>query len=209
MTKHTLLWIFVMLGVLIFSPLITPASTFERETLSELTDAVKWYGEEESNQMVERAHGIYDVLMVKTGVNKLVTYYSTPANMELAPGVPLPAHLRDQSIMLLDYWRNFGANMWLFSLRVAHIGLWLIYMSPFVAAIVFDGIMTRKAKLVSFKYTSPAIFNMAWHLIIAVSALTTVLLAICVPLSAFVFPTALASMGVLLRLMISNIQHSA
>ncbi|MBS4017443.1 MAG: DUF4400 domain-containing protein [Dechloromonas sp.] len=209
MTRHTLIWLLIMIAVLIFSPLLTGAIIFERETLRDLQAAERWYGADEANALVERANAIYDVLMIKSRIDKLVTYYSKPANLELSPGVQVPAHLRDQSIQVLDYWRNLGANIWLFSLRLSHTWLWLFYLSPFMAAIIFDGIMTRKAKLVSFKYTSPALFNMSWHMIIGVTSVAFVLMAVCIPISIFFYPFAIATMGVLLRLMISNIQHSA
>ena len=69
--------------------------------------------------------------------------------------------------------------------------------------------MTRKAKLASFKYTSPTIYNMSWHIIIALAALSMVAFAFVTPLSIFFYPIVITCMGVLLRLLISNIQHSA
>jgi hypothetical protein len=50
---------------------------------------------------------------------------------------------------------------------------------------------------------------MSWHMIIGVTSVAFVLMAVCIPISIFFYPFAIATMGVLLRLMISNIQHSA
>ena len=109
----------------------------------------------------------------------------------------------------MEYWANLLTNVWLFCLRLAHSISWIIYLTPFLAAALFDGIMCRKAKLASFKYTSPSVYNLSWHIIIAMIACSVVAFAVSIPLSVFVYPIILTAVGMFVRLVISNIQHSA
>jgi hypothetical protein len=69
--------------------------------------------------------------------------------------------------------------------------------------------MTRKAKLASFKYTSPTIYNVSWHCIIFIVSISLVSFAIVSPLPILLYPLLITAIGFFVRLVVSNIQHSA
>jgi hypothetical protein len=121
----------------------------------------------------------------------------------------IPKHLSKWADSILDYWASLLSNMHLFCFRIAHSTIWCGYLLPFLVAITFDGLMTRKAKIESFKYTSPTIYNLSWHLMIGIICLSLVYFALSLPISVFFYPIAITTVGILLRALIGNIQHSA
>lgn len=211
MTRHGLLWLFAIIVIFLFAPLVVSQEDYQLCVEKELVTAGEWYDVAEVQSILDRANGLYNGAMVKTGVDPLLRkHFVKPIpKKEVAPGVQLPKSLSGYADHLMEYWGNFLYNIWIFCFRVAHSWSWIIYLTPFIVAIIFDGVMTRKAKLASFKYTSPTIYNVSWHMIIALSAIALVAFAIATPLSIFFYPVVITAMGVLLRLLISNIQHSA
>lgn len=210
MTRHTLIWLFLLLAIFVFAPFLVSSDRYQQEIDRELTSAITWYGPQEGEKVASRAKDLYDLLIVKSGVEDILSgHLKDQPVLEMAPGVPLPEHMRADAKQLLAYWANFISHIWLFCLRITHAMLWVTYFSPFLVAAVFDGVMTRKAKLSSFKYTSPALFNLSWHVIILVVAGSTFLMAVVLPMPAVIYPTVITIMGLMVRTLISNIQHSA
>lgn len=109
----------------------------------------------------------------------------------------------------LGYWKGLLMNLYLMCWRAAHFAVWVVYLLPFLAAIVIDGILVRKVKLASFRYTSPTLYNLSWHSIIGLFAAAVVGSAMIVAIPVLVYPGVVASVGILARLLIGNIQHSA
>ena len=210
MTKHSLLWLFAIIAIFIFSPLFITGAKYINCLNHERSQSVEWYGEDESNDLGRRGKMIYESLMVSTRIDPLIReHLAKSIPNEVSSGIKTPKHLQPITSHLFEYWENLLLNVYLFCLRLSHVQLWLMYMLPFLFATVFDGAMTRKAKLVSFKYTSPTIYNFSWHMIIAIVSLTVVAISLPVPFPAFIYPTALFLIGFLIRLLVSNIQHSA
>lgn len=211
MTRHSLLWLAAIITIFLFAPLLILQHDYEACLESEVRTAQSWYGDEEVDEILQRTNRIYSVLLVNTGIEPSIRKHMAKplASKEVSPGVDLPKAMAPYAEHLIEYWGNLLLNIWLFCFRLSHSLAWFIYLTPFIAAIVFDGVMTRKAKLASFKYTSPTMYNLSWHTIIALAAISLVAFAIATPLSIFFFPVVITAMGVLLRLLISNIQHSA
>ena len=211
MTRHGLLWLLAIILIFLFAPLVVLQKDYEACVESELRAANAWYDEEAVQTIMDRTNTIYGMIVVKPGIDPMIRkHLAKPVTTkEVAPGVDLPKALAPYVDHLMEYWANLLLNIWMFCFRLSHSLAWMLYLTSFLAAIVFDGVMTRKAKLASFKYTSPTIYNMSWHSIIALAAMSLVAFAFATPLSIFFYPIVITSMGVLLRLLISNIQHSA
>lgn len=211
MTRHGLLWLIAIILIFLFAPLLILQKDYENCVETELKSASAWYDEDEVQSIINRTNKIYGAAMITTGIDPMIRkHLAKPVtSKEIAPGVDVPKVLVPYADHLMEYWGNLLLNIWMFCFRIAHSLSWMIYLTPFMAAIIFDGVMTRKAKLASFKYTSPTIYNMSWHIIIALAALSMVAFAFVTPLSIFFYPIVITCMGVLLRLLISNIQHSA
>jgi hypothetical protein len=211
MTTHSLIWLFTIIVVFLFAPLVISQKDYEECIRKELTEASDWYGAEEVQVILDRTNKIYDATMVSSGLDPSIRKYfvkPTPSK-ELAPGVTLPAAMSPYADRLMEYWGNLLHNIWLFCFRLSHSFSWLFYLAPFLVAVFFDGLMTRKAKLASFRYTSPTLYNLSWHLIIAMAAVSLVAFSVITPINIFVYPIVLTGMGVLVRVVLSNIQHSA
>jgi hypothetical protein len=121
----------------------------------------------------------------------------------------MPEVLQKPLASSLDYWDGMINHLDLVAFRIAHGWYWAWFLHPFLIAIIFDGVMTRKAKLASFQYTSPTLYNLAWHSIIGIVALALLVITLATPISLLFYPTTIAVIGILIRVVIANIQHSA
>lgn len=211
MTRHSLLWLLAIIVIFLFAPLIITHAEYRACIQNELNDAAKWYGDDEVNTIIERANSMYGIAMVSTKIDPIIrkNFVKPLPTKEVAPGVAMPKAMEGYADHLMEYWANLLENVWLFCLRLSHSWSWIIYLTPFLLAALFDGIMTRKAKLASFKYTSPTVYNLSWHAIIFMVACSVVAFAVITPLTVFYYPIILTGIGMLVRLVISNIQHSA
>lgn len=211
MTRHGLLWLVIIIGIFLFSPLFVSQKEYADCYQREIAIAEDFYGPGEVSTVQERARGIYEVLMIKTGIDKGIQTMNTPlpANKELFTSAPVPKYLEPWADRIGGYWSGLLDNIFLFTLRLAHMWMWAGYLLPFLGAIIFDGIMVRKAKIASFRYTSPTIYNLSWHVIIAIVCLSFVSFAITTPISVFAYPIGISIIGILIRMLLSNVQHSA
>ena len=134
---------------------------------------------------------------------------SGPMPRELAPGVEVPDSVASFTDRLANYGAALTLQIYLFFFRLAHAALWMRYICPFICAAIYDGIMVRNVKLQTLAYTSPTVYNASWHLIIFIAFGALVMFSIATVMSVFVFPVALSVIGLLVRLVLCNVQHSA
>jgi hypothetical protein len=210
-TRHSLAWLIAIIAIMLFAPLMVGQEAYERTMAVEFRYARQWYGDPELQKILDRTDRIYSAIMVKTGVDPLIRKHGTKPiqHDDISARVENSQAMSPYAAQIRDYWQNFLYNIWMFCFRLSHSWLWCGYLLPFLFALIFDGLMTRKAKLASFKYTSPTVYNLSWHIIIALAACSAVAFAIVEPLPFFAYPAVLTAMGVMVRLLISNIQHSA
>jgi hypothetical protein len=211
MIRHGLVWLFLILMIFIFAPLVVERATFEHTVNTEVEGVYRWYGDETATALLERANRFYAAAMMKTRIDPFIRKYGTKAPTEdlISQQFDKAEEVDGYKVRVRDYWGNILRNVWMFCFRLAHAWAWMLWVCPFLVAIIHDGIMVRKAKLATFKYTSPTIYNLSWHLVIFLAAWMTIMFAVAVPLNVMLFPSVLVAMGVNVRLLISNIQHSA
>lgn len=211
MTRHGLIWILAIITIFLFAPLVVTHQDYEACVAKELTEASGWYNAEEVQAILDRTNNLYDLIMVRPGLDPAIRrYFVKPVTAkEVLPGVAMPKAISPYANHLVEYGGNLLYNIWIFCFRLAHSWSWIVYLTPFLLAVTFDGLMTRKVKLASFKYTSPTIYNLSWHIIIAMAAISLVAFAVILPLTVFLYPIILTLMGMFVRLIISNVQHSA
>lgn len=212
MRQHGLLWLVLILLIMVFAPMVVTPSDY-RDVLREETHvASRYYAPSEIDGVLSRTNGLYRVLMVDSHLDDLLQRWFIPADRpsrEISPGVNLPGSVANVADRLMDYWQGFALQVYLFLFRVAHLGLWVGYIVPFFCAIVYDGIMTRNIKLQTLAYTSPTVYNLSWHLIIVIVCASLVTFAVATPISIYFFPVCLSVIGLLARLVLGNVQHSA
>jgi hypothetical protein len=166
MRMHTLLWLLAMVLIFLFSPLVTSPDRYIAAIDREVEQSAQWYAYSELDRITANGESLYRFLMVSSGIDPAIKKHMIreAPSKEMAPGAKLPDHITKWADQFLDYWASLLCNMHLFCFRLAHSMVWLGYLLPFLAAIIFDGVMTRQAKIESFKYTSPTIYNISWHL---------------------------------------------
>ena len=212
MTRHSLLWLIIIIAIFIFSPLAITSAGYKKCIDQEYRTIQLWYGDEEKENIVKGTESIYNLVMVDTKIDGMLRdHFTKPSikNEEVAPGVKLPKSMAAYSQNVDQYWQGLLDNVYLFCLRMAQAKLWMFYMFPFLVASLFDGFMRRKAKIASFKYTSPTLYNASWHIIIFVIAGTLVAFSVTVALPTLAYPCVILTICLMFRMLISNIQHSA
>lgn len=211
MRFHGLAWLLITIVIFLFGPLMTPPDTYVGTIDRELQDSARWYAGSEVDRIANNGERVYAFLMVDSGMDPALKKYmmrGTPSR-DIAPNTRLPDHMARWADRFVDYWAALLCNIHLFCFRLAHAAVWFGYLLPFLGAIVFDGLMTRKAKIESFKYTSPTVYNVSWHLMIAIVCFSIVYFALSAPISVFFYPVAITTFGLCSRALIGNIQHSA
>jgi hypothetical protein len=212
MQRHLLFWLLIIALVFVFGPLFVAPKGYERILQSELDAANQHYARSEVHRVIALAKVLYQFALVDTGVDESVKKYMIKQDSprdEIAPGVQLPKHLTTPLSSVLHYWQSLLYQFYLFSFRLAHACVWLLYLTPFFVAVVFDGIMVRSVKIETMKYTSPTIQNWSWHVMLFLVCMSLVVFATAVPINIFYYPLVMSSCGVLFRLVLGNIQHSA
>lgn len=211
MKQHSYLWILIIFGIFIFSPLLNGTMKYKDCIDKEIAAAEKWYNKKEATVIIERANTLYEVLVIDSGIDGLFkrNYTHEVDTQKITPYTDMPGVLRPIVDQMMPYWTNMLYNFWVFLFRIAHAWSWLVYLMPFIFAATFDGFMTRKAKLASFQYTSPTVYNVSWHVIIALFAASMMYFAVALPISVFFYPLVITIMAIMVRLVISNVQHSA
>ncbi|MGB0129188.1 MAG: DUF4400 domain-containing protein [Rhodocyclaceae bacterium] len=212
MRIHGLLWFLAFLVSLLLSPLAVTPEHFRGLINEELGQTSARYGAREGLTISRRGEAIYDAMVARTGIEAGLTATavpSAPSNDLIIATVERAGHVRQLERVVMGYVPGLLQSLYLFCLRFSHSWHWLIWLAPFLAALAFDGVMTRRAKLQSFQYTHPTVYNLSWHLIIAVFAASMLAYSLALTLPLTFYPFALVSEGVLLRLLLSNIQHSA
>jgi hypothetical protein len=212
MRRHGLIWLMAITLILLFSPLFVGPGGYSRCLEVEMSAAETWYGPKELSKVVSTGKSLYGLLMVDTGLDPILRKHfakPVPESHEIAPDVKLPDAVAEKADSFLGYWAGLMANIYLLCWRLAQIWLWFLYLTPFLAAIVFDALMTRRIKIDSFRYSSPTLYNASWHLMIGGAAAMLLYCCMSVPISIYWYPTAIALIGALARVLIGNIQHSA
>lgn len=211
MIRHGLIWLLMLIGIFLFSPLVISSAEYKSSIEGELASAQRWYGDDEVANMAANSKSMYGLLMVKTGIDGLLRKHFTKPSTgdDISPGFKIPAHWSGYTKQVDGYWQGLLDNTYLFCMRLAQAWLWVYYMLPFLVATIFDGLMNRKAKIASFKYTSPTLYNASWHIIIFLLAASLVTFSITFSIPSLSYPLVITAVGLLMRLLISNIQHSA
>lgn len=214
MRTHTFLWLLAITVILLFAPLVVPAQRYSQILDEEIGTAINWYGKDEVLSIGRGGNAIYKSVMVDTGIDgflrrNLVTKEADRKIVEAAPNVPMPTVLQDPLRQTLGYWSGMIDHLDLLAFRLAHAWFWIWFLHPFLLAVIFDGLMARKAKIASFRYTSPTLYNLSWHAIIGIVALSMLMFTLATPITIMFYPATVSVIGVLIRVVISNIQHSA
>jgi hypothetical protein len=212
MLKHIAIWLLAELLTIVAAPAYYNADAYRDSIAAQMEEISRWYGENEVSRMKAGADEMYIALVRRTGFAEFVKGLASPSTptpaLARATNQNVPHLMSRVATGMSEYWPALLLSIYQVCLRAIHAWIWFLYLIPFLVAVIFDGIMARKVKLTTFSYSSPTVYNAAWHMIIFTMAVAVFLLTASLHIHVFFFPSAVAIVGLLIRLLISNAQAS-
>lgn len=208
MFKHALIWLITSVLTLVFLPGLLNPQTYMSEVKSDQRHLAEEIGEHSASIIIDTTDRIYNKLFEESGLHPWVNAHYANG---LTPKNELFQENNTDKItkFLKTYTGTFFISMYESTFRLTQLGYWAVVAFPFFLAAAFDGLMTRKVRIISFHYSSPTQYNAMWHLIIILFAGTFVYSNTPFPMPAPIFPLLVfaASMGI--RALLANLQRSA
>lgn len=159
------------------------------------------FGHASTKRLVERTNGIYEIFF-GTVAPAAKEMHVTDADMPNT--FRWEDNLTNRSNNML---RAAKIEIYHILLRIQIMLIWMPFVLLFCAVAFFDGLMMRKVKIASFKYTNPALYNSFMHAAIFIAGSLLLLLHLPIALSIWVFPLSGIALGFCLMFGIMNLQR--
>lgn len=198
---HIKLWIILSIATLFLVMGMARPDQVYNAVQTDIAAMRTVFGDESSNRIIERANGVFGFFF--GGV--------APAAKEM--------HVSDASTAGVFGWdrklsstsnqmlRSAKIELYHLMLRVQIFFTWLPMIVLFGVAAVVDGLMIRKVKIASFRYTNPALYNTASHVAIFLVGASFLLLHLPVTLSIWFWPIAGALVAISMMVAAMNLQR--
>lgn len=206
--KHILLWIGLTLLSIFVTPLMVDKANYGERIKGEQAQLMRTMGDESGGQIIRQADQIYKSLFEDSGIQPWAfERYKVTASKEdeLLTQTPMDKAEKNAELYIVAMFMNFYEGVF----RLTQLAYWLTYAAPFLLAAAFDGIMQRKVKIATFHYSSPAVYNAMWHVMIIVIFGTMIYCDSPMPMATLSFPVLLLFVSMMIRAMLSNLQRSA
>ena len=210
MRQHALIWFIIILLSAMVLPVLTSTVTYSTTLKREIAASVYYYGKDDAKLIARNAN--------KTYLAIIEAIYIEQGKDLIAKAVDALPKRRDGRILGLFDAPPGGTrkaldrpifSIYLLCWRLEHYLTWLFYVFPVIAALLFDGFMTRKARAAALFYSSPSRYNFIWHSFIALASINVILMFSALPLPVFTFPIVLIGFGLLVRGIAASLQSSA
>lgn len=197
------------LAVAVISPILVSSESYKRALNEEIEMSVQTMGYEHSRNAVNDLKRQYEAIS---------RFLHLEEGLALAEkGLSKLPHRKGKLLGAFDVEqgalsRAVGGpiySLYLMCWRIDNYLLWLGYVLPILAALVFDGLMKRKIMAANDHYWSPSHYNVVWHLIIGAASLALISIGLAVAMPAVIYPLMIVLMGLLLRSLLANLQVSA
>jgi len=210
MIKHAFFWLILTLIAMFILPAFISASSYQARFQKELAMLEHTFGERAAKQIMGITDNMYASIFEDSGFRSWTMDMYYVSNSEIAQGeseggIPTGKAAGYSQNYLVSLFINFYE----LTFRLTQMGLWFIYTLPFVLAAVVDGLMQRQVKMASFIYSSPSVFNAAWHTLILIIFLGVCYFNTPFAVPPIIFPFLSGLMAFTLRLLLSNLQRSA
>ncbi|MDK9702361.1 MAG: DUF4400 domain-containing protein [Sulfuritalea sp.] len=210
MRVHGFVWLLLVLAVTLLTPVFVSKDSYKEIIQSEFTESLHWYGSDDGTALVRRANARYLKLMAASHMDDAIEWIDKGLSK-------LPKRRNGKTLGFFDLPEGSARQLMQGPVYFLYLGvwrfenymLWLLYVAPFILALLWDGIMRRKTYQTLEHYSSPSQYNILWHLIIAVVALALMTISVAIPFPALGYPFALVGIGAILRSMVANLQASA
>jgi hypothetical protein len=208
MLKHAITWLVVLLLSILLLPGMLDTKTYLNTIKEDQNKLASEIGQQSADIIIKTTDHIYNTLFEDSGFHPWVSeHYIHSLNQD--------NELFGQNKMdkvtqgLSKYLGTFFISMYETTYRLTQVGYWAVFIFPFMIAAAFDGLMTRKVRILSFHYSSPTRYNALWHFMIILFSGTMLYSNMPFSMPALAFPVIVfaASMG--LRSLLANMQRSA
>lgn len=211
MIEHIRIWLIIT----IFSVFVTPAMVNKQiygdHIKSEQAVLLETLGDESGMKIIKQADSIYNSIFVDSGLQGwVISKYAAPKkDDDLIGNSKAGEKLSEGTRKMGQYMIAFFMNIYEGIFRSLQLAYWLTFAGPFVMAAAFDGVMQRKIRIATFHYSSPAIYNSMWHVMIVIIFATFIYCDSPLPIYPMTFPILLLVIAMMVRAMLANLQRSA
>lgn len=210
MRVHGLVWLALVLAITLLTPIFVSKDSYKEIIQVEFTDSLHWYGGEDGSALVRRANARYSKMMAASHMDDAIDWIDKGL-------AKLPKRRNGKTLGFFDIPEGSAKELTRGPVYFLYLGvwrfenymLWLVYVAPFILALIWDGVMKRKTYQSIEHYSSPSQYNILWHLTIAVIALALMTISVAIPMPALGYPIALVGIGAIVRAMVANLQASA
>lgn len=203
--QHLGFWILAA-GLAFFAgPLLRTGDAMLDFVESEVRQTQMAMGATLGGAVVKLADGIFEQTPVSAGARVLRQAKHTKAETELSAAVAGPLG-QISSKDYNSYLQGLILQAYVFTIRLAILLFWGLFLLPMLTATVFDGIMQRSIKRAEFGSLRPATFTLAGVVVIPLLALPFLYLTMPFPLSPLLAPMWAAVVALPLSIQISNSQ---
>ena len=210
MIKHLWFWLVMTLIAIFIMPAVISSDTYQKRIFTEAIMLENTLGKDGAAQVMKIADSIYDRIFEESGFRAWVIehYYVddrqvTQGRIEGGAPVGIAAKLTHNYAIALFF------NLYELTFRLTQMFIWGVYSLPFILASILDGAMQRQAKIISFSYSSPSVYNASWHFIIVMVFCSFFYFNTPFPVPPITFPIFVGVMAFMLRSLVANLQRSA
>lgn len=210
MIKHLWFWLVMSIVAVFILPAFISTSSYQMRIHGDLAMIEKAFGNKAASEIFAISDHLYSQVFEETGFRTWIIdhYYVDPREEALGRregGEPVGITAKWSH----NYSTALFANFYEFTFRLTQVAMWITYAFPFVIAAIWDGVMERKIRMLSFSYSSPSVYNGVWHFIIAVLFGLFIYFNLPFVVHPLLFPLAIAVMAFSLRTLVANLQRSA
>lgn len=204
--RHVLLWIIILALGFFLIPLVISERAAQERVGREVESVRSFFGDVAADEVVLRANHGFETTLVETGILDAVKRLISE-KQEDGLDAPLGHSIDRMSDRTNLYVQASIANTYGLFFRIHMIFIWIPLIIPFIGAVVCDGVVSRKIKMSNTGYFSPAGYNMAVHILIAMVFLPIAYLLIPFAISPFSIPILALISAPALRIAIMNAQR--
>lgn len=207
MINHIYFWLVITILSVFLTPLFVNKHTYGEMIQIEQHRLIEELGTESGGKIIMRADETYKSLFERSGIQEwaLSHYKAEKKHNDLLSETPAEKALKHSEQYVLAFFMNIYEGIF----RLTQLLYWFSYAAPFLIAAAIDGAMQRKVKIATFHYSSPAVYNTMWHVMIGLFFLTLIYCDSPLPITPMVFPALLLFISLMVRAMLANLQRSA
>lgn len=198
---HIKIWLITaVFSIFLVMASADPAKVYKnvQEDLAKLTNV---FGRDSTQNIVDKTNAIYGIFFsnVSGAAKEMHVSEAGRSNTFQWEG-----ELTEKSNDML---RAAKIEIYHVILRLNIMLIWLPFIFLFCAVAFYDGMMIRKVKIASFRYTNPALYNTFMHSAIFILGSLLLLLHLPLALSIWFFPLAGIALGFCLMFGAMNLQR--